>query len=229
MPPPSRSGWFQIGIDILNTIVDAATQSILAQTGDALNQVTESDRNEWWQHVGFISRPSKPDPKKASAQGVVIRQGDHDAVIASRDLRGQELKGSLDYGETCVYAPGTDGKGQARTLYKKDGSIHHYTRVGNSPTGAGMVMQLDASGNAARVLNGLGYGIVIDEDGVSITSKDASLTLAANGDVTLVGKGNTQVDGSGIVIGSLAAPGINSALTGVTGIAGKASLKVLIE
>lgn len=229
MKPPTISGLVHVGLDILTTTVNSATKRILAQTGDVVKDATDADGAEWWQHVGFASRPPKPQAGKQAAQAVVLKTSDRDVVIGSVDQRGLDLYGNLDHGESCLYAAGEDGEAQARVLLKKDGSINLYTRKGNTSSGAGMIIQIDAVNGAIRIVNDQGYGLIIDADGVKLTAKNSALVLAGGGDVTLVGKGKTQVDGSGIVIGSIAAPGVNSALTGVTGVAGKASLKVLIE
>lgn len=229
MAAPDLRGLIQTGYDILTTAVDKATKKITAQIGSVVGQTTDSDGAEWWQHYGLASRPPKPEAGKTAAQAVVIKGGDRDICIASQDLRGLELYGSLDHGEVCLYSAGDTGTGQARILLKKDGSVSLFTKQGNASGGTGMLIQLDAAGNAIRLLNASGHGIIIDDEGVKVTSGGAALTLKAGGDASLIGKGSTQVDGSGVVIGSLAVPGVNSALTGVTGVAGKASLKVLIE
>ncbi len=221
-------GFIWVGVDVLTTVVNATTKKILAQIGDVYHQATDSDNVEWWQHVGFASRPPKPEAKKKAAQCVVLRCGDHDISIASQDLRGLDLYGNLDHGETCIYAPGEDGTGQARALFKKNGSISLYTRVGNSSTGAGMIIQMDAENDAIRVTNGAGYGIIIDADGVRIFSgsRGSALTLGSSGTCSLIGTGQCQVDGSAIVLGSIAAPGVNSVCVGVAGIAAAGSAKV---
>lgn len=230
MGAPTLSEMFQIGVDVLRTTVEEATKRILAQTGAVNGEgQTDSDNVEWWQHVGFASRPPKAVPGSEACKAFVVRQGTVDAAIASHDMRGLEMYGNLSDGETCVYAPGEDGQGQARILLKKTGSINLYTRKGNTPDGAGMLVQIDAEAGAIRLVNDQGYGLIIDEDGVKLTAGSAGLTLESGGNVKLVGTGQTQVDGGGVCIGSLAVPGVNSALTGVTGLVGKASLKVLIE
>ena len=223
------AGLFQSGIDILKTTINTATKRILVSTGNnGPTQTSETDSVEWWQHVGFASRPAVPDAGKNAAQGFIIRAGDYDICLASQDMRGLDIYGSLGDGETCVYAPGKDSKGQARALFKNDGSIHLYTRVKNDPNGAGMVIQLDAQNDAIRLLNSKGYGLIIDANGVRATSIGAGLTLSPSGDVTLVGKGKCQIDGSGICLGSTAVPVANGALVGPTGLAGVCSTKVLI-
>ena len=229
MPYSSIGDLFQIGIHVLKTTISATTKKILAQTGNVNGEgLTESDGVEWWQHYGFASRPPKPVAGKEAPQAIVVRQGTIDAAIASQDLRGLEIYGNLAEGETCIYATGEDGEGQARTLYKKNGSITHYTRKGNTSGGTGMMFQLDAAAGAIRMLNDKGYAIILDADGITITCGTTALVLTPNS-AKLISPGQTQIDGGGVCIGSLAVPGINSALTGVTGVAGKASLKVVIE
>lgn len=222
---------WQRGLDVLNTVVDSTTKVITAMLGDSTNEETTSANAEWWQHVGFASRPSKPTKGSASAQCVVLKASDVDAVIASRDVRGEAIKGNLSYGETCIYASGEDGTSQGRILLKTDGSVNLYTRVGNTDGGAGMVIMLTPSTNTISLVNGLGYGIIIDADGVKITAggSGSGLTLNANGSVKLIGTGQTQIDGSTVLLGSVAVPVVNAALHGPTGISGAPSLKVLIE
>lgn len=107
---------------MLKSSVSAKTKRILVQLGDVVNQQNESDEAQWWQHVGFRSRPPKPEAGKRATQVVMVRRGDNDVVIASNDERGQDLE-DLDDGDTMVYAPGPDGTGKARILLKGDGSI----------------------------------------------------------------------------------------------------------
>lgn len=228
MAAPTLADVFQLGVDILRTSLSTATKKILAQTGSVVGKTTDADGVEWWQSVGFASRPPKPQAGKTAAQAIVIRQGGIDAAICSQDLRGLDLYAELADGETAVYAAGEDGTGQARSLYKKDGSIHHYTRKGNTADGAGMTVQLDADAGAIRMVNPDGFAIIIDSDGIKLTAGSASLTLSASGNVTLVGTGQTQVDGSGILLGAVGLPGLDNAITGPAGIAGKPSPKVLI-
>lgn len=225
----SLASLFTIGLDILNTKLSQKTKSILANMGDARSEQKDSDDVEWWQHVGFTSRPAKPVARGAAAQGFVVRTGGNDACIASKDLRGQELAGELGYGETCVYAAGENGTGQARILLKSNGSIHIYSREGNTSGGTGMTISLDAENGAIRLINNNGYGLIIDSDGVKLTATESCLSLGSDGVVKLIGTGAAQVDGTSITIGSTAVIGVNSALTGVSGPQGVASTKVLIE
>ncbi len=131
MSAPDLKGMIQVGYDVLTTTINEKTKKILAQIGSVLAETTDADNAEWWQHIGFASRPSKPEAKKKAAQAVVLRAGDHDVIVASQDLRGLELYGNLKAGETCAYAAGEDGLGQARTLWRNDGAITHFTTEGN--------------------------------------------------------------------------------------------------
>lgn len=245
MAAPTLGDVFRF-VDVLRTTVTATSKKIVAQIGSIgsesggepapndsgdgeVTAVTDNDDVEWWQHVGFASRPPKADPGNAAAQAFLIRQGGIDAAIASQDLRGLAIYGNLADGETCVYAGGADGKAQARVLLKADGSATLYTKKGNTDGGAGMMIQLDAANGAIRLVNDQGYGIIIDSSGVTLTAKNAGLTLGSDGNIKLIGTKQTQIDGAGVCLGSVVVPGVNSAITGPTGIAGKASLKVLIE
>ena len=226
MAAPSLSQAIAVGLDVLRTVIDAATGVILAQLGSVTAESTDTDEAEWWQTVGVISMPPKATAKQAACQVVTIRRGDRDVVVASRDLRGLKLAGSLRPGETCIYGAG-DGTAQGRVLIKDDGSVNIYTRA--SESGAGMIISATPATDTIAILNAAGNGIIIDGDSVKITAKGACLKLETGGDASLIGKGKTQVDGAGIVIGSVAVPVVNSAITGPVGIAGKPSLKVLIE
>lgn len=236
MPPPPSS-MLQVGLDVLRTVRDDTTKAILAYLGDVVGATgdeatpgaSDGERAAWWQHVGLVSRPSKPERGKAACQVVAYRQTDHDVVIASRDLRGLELAGKLEDGETCLYAGGTDGTGQARVILKADGAAMLYTKAGNVDGGGGMTVHLDAQTDTIRIVNSKGYGLVIDEDGVKLVTGSASLEMGADGVTLVATSGKAQIDGPSIIIGSAAVPVANAALKGPTGVAGSASLKTLIE
>jgi hypothetical protein len=221
-----------VGVDILSTAIDTVSRRIFAYLGDVKAEDGESDKATWMQHVGFASRPGKPIAGKSAAQCVRIRRSDGDVVLGSCDARTLEMYGALDDGETCISAGGPDGTAQGRVLLKKDGSVNAYTRAGNSSSGAGMVMQLDAANNAVRLLNGLGYGIIADANGITLTVGKASITLnGATGAITVTATAMLQIDGTAIVLGASPIPpipGAQSALFGATGIAGLPSTKVFI-
>lgn len=221
-------GLFQVGIDILVTTLESKTKSILAQLGDVINKVVDCDNAEWYQHVGFSSRPSKSDGKTA-AQAVAIRRSDRDIVIASKDPRSQAIYGSLKAGETAVYATGEDGTAQGRILLKSDSSINIFTRTSNSPSGTGMGIFVTPSQNKISIINGKGYGLVIDEDGVKILSGDSAINLSSSGTIDVLGKGAVTVDGTAVVLGAgPVVPAVSNAIHGATGLTGIASTKVFI-
>jgi hypothetical protein len=134
---------FDVGRDILVTYLNAATNVILAQTGDSTGSVPDADAAEWWQHTGFWSRPALPTQGGSSCQGLIIKRGDRDVIYASRDTRNSSIYGKLGDGETCVGA----STGQARTIYKSDGSIHHVTTVGNTPGGTTFIVNQSSDGS----------------------------------------------------------------------------------
>lgn len=134
------------GLDVLKTTLSAKTKAIVAQIGDAVNKVVEQDNVVWWQHVGFASRPPRPEAGRRAAQVIVAKAGDHDHAIASRDLRGLDLYGTLADGETCLYGAGEDGTAQGRVLIKKNGNVVIFTAKGNTSDGTGVTIQCNSDG-----------------------------------------------------------------------------------
>lgn len=254
MAPPDLRGLVRIGLEALNTTLGEKTKAILAQLGSTFHNTNESDDAIWWQHVGFASRPSKaiPNPGEngdfsspaegvdeddaesssgvpngSAAQTVVVRGGGRDHVIASRDPRSFDVYGDLEPGETCVYAAGTYGKAQGRALFKKDGSIHLYTRKGNTRVGEGMTFQLDAQEGAIRATNDKGFGFIIDGDGVKLTAGGATLTLNADGSISLIGTKTVQIDPS-VNIGEVTDPATDAVCCGPTGVASAAHPRLCV-
>jgi hypothetical protein len=125
-----------VGEDLLSTRRDAASNTIFAQTGDVVAEEAQGQECEFWQHVGFCSRPPQAVQGKTCAQAVTVRGSQRDAVVASRDLRAQEMYGLLSEGETCLYAAGKDGNSQARILLKDDGSINFVTTEADKDSGS---------------------------------------------------------------------------------------------
>jgi len=226
MSAPRAGDAFQF-VHVLGTRVAEKTKRILCQTGSNVGEgQPDASEVEHVQHVGFASRPSNNELGKDAASALVLRLGNREIAVASFDERGLPLYGNLKAGETCVYAAGADGAGQARILLKDNGSINLYTRKGNTEGGVGMMFQMDAENGAIRMINDQGYGIIIDEDGIKITSGAASLTLGADGGVSLIGTGRCVVDGSSICLGSIALPVVNSVCVGPAGLVAVASTKV---
>lgn len=120
--------------------------TIQRSTGDVISNDVEATDGEWMQHVGFCSRPPLAQPGQAAAQCVTFNRSDRRVCIASRDLRSAVISGNLDHGESAVYAAGPDGTGQARSLWKKDGSITQYTTDDNTAEGAGVYTRIGPDG-----------------------------------------------------------------------------------
>ena len=137
---------FAVGFDVLAMSVDATTGALLAQTGDAVSGQADGNGAEWWQHVGFSSRPSPPTAGQPAAQGISIKRSDHDLVIASRDIRALNSIGNLKDGETVIWATGANGMGQGKVLLKQDGSVTMFTTDSNAPGGNAVMWRISPTG-----------------------------------------------------------------------------------
>ena len=212
MAAPDARGMIHVGYDILTTTVNATTKKILAQLGDVYKQETDTDNAEWWQHVGLASRPPKPEAGRRAAQAAVFRAGDHDVVFASQDLRGLELYGNLDHGETCLYAPGESGTAQARVLLKKDGSLNLFTRAGNSSGGAGMGIFVNVDGSVSIVSSTGGAFLVSANGDVRAFNANGAVQVAADGTVKVSSATKVGISAPAVVLGgsAAAAPVVNS-------------------
>jgi hypothetical protein len=195
----------EIGLDILNTIRDEVTKQILAQLGHVQSGTSDADKVEVWQHVGFVSRPAKPEAGKQAAQAVSVRMGNHDATIAERDQRGIELAGAMEHGETCIYAPGEDGKAQGRILLKRNGNVAIITTQGNTPSGTSITVQVNTDGQI-HMTSPLG-GISITSDKITILSSTGAGAEFSSSGITLIGTG-VNVNGGSVVLGAGAATGV---------------------
>jgi len=194
MAAPSLREAFQVGVSILNTVVDKVTGTIMALTGDARAAVSEASEAEWWQQIGFASRPSNPTPTNTEAQGIcgetlVMRRGDRDICFASRDIRGQLLSGNLGPGETILYAGGATGTGQARVVLKSNGVVGLMTTDSNT-----------AGGNAVA--------LTLGPTSLNFTAPWGSIRFDASG-IHLLTAAGPRLDFGGISI-----PGIPSSVSG---------------
>jgi phage gp45-like len=195
------AGLIKVGVDILKTTVSKLTKRIVAQLGSVEEETTDADNVEWWQHVGFASRPPKPDPKKKAAQAVTIAGGDRDVVIASQDQRGLELYGNLADGETCVYAAGEDGNAQARILLKKDGGLHIFTKEGNTTDGKGIVFSVRSDGSVDLVTS-KGVALMMGTDAsAKLFTPNGSFEINASGAVKIAASGKLSLSGASVAIG----------------------------
>ena len=129
-----------VGVDIFTTTVES-NGSLLAQTGDVVSQ-SGGTPAEIWGPCNIAARPAKPIPGKSACQAVSLNQSDRDILIGFRDTRGQEIYGNLSEGETCIYAPGAEGEGQAKVVLKGDGSITLHTTTDNTHNGSGCYLRI---------------------------------------------------------------------------------------
>lgn len=224
MRPLTLGGMIEVGLDILSSVVSAATKRILVQTGDVAKESTETDNAEWWQHIGFASRPAKPEAGKKAAQAVVLKTSDRDVAVASVDQRGLNLYGNLGHGETCVYAAGEDGTSQARILLKNNGNVALYTAQGNAEGGASVTIQCNSDGEIH--LGSSFGGISITESGIVIAHADGSAIQLNSAGITLIGTG-IALNGASVSLGANAAMPVVWGPAGISGV-GSTSVKVAI-
>lgn len=217
----ARSNAIDDGADILSSKVDAKTKSVLLNTGDNSNARSDTDNVVSWQQCGYISRPSKPNKGKKSAQAVIVRRGGVDVSICTRDTRGQELAENLEYGETCVYAAGETGTAQARALFRASGSAGFFTRQGNTSAGAGVVAQVKADGTIV-LANAFG-GLEIGTSSAKLVFGASSIELTASG----IAFSGALADLATILV-KLGAGAAAPVLWGPTGVAGAASTAVTV-
>ncbi|WP_437489479.1 hypothetical protein WME75_10790 [Sorangium sp. So ce1014] len=207
MPVDLLSDIFENGADVLGTTIDSRGV-ILAQTGDAVNSEVLSDNAEWWQHVGFASRPAKAEPGKRACQGITLNQGCNDLCIASRDTRGTKIYGSLKEGEACVYAGGPSNTGTGRILLKDDGTtstITALTQQGNEASGEPILLQLSSEGKVVITAGARG-AVTIDANGIKLASA-ADVQVGASGNVAIIGAA-MALNAGAISLGASASDGV---------------------
>lgn len=202
MTAPSLTEAFQVGVHILKTFISDKTKKILAQTGDINGQGQVDGENvEWWQHVGFASRPAKAELGKTAAEAIVLRQGGHDVAFASQDLRGLDLYGKLAEGETCLYAAGSDGGAQARVLLKADGTIAVMTTEGNADGGKSMGLFIKTDGSISMV-SSTGAALLIGTDGgIKLFNGSGGLQVKADGSIKIASGSKVEMSGASITLG----------------------------
>lgn len=164
----------------------ADSGAVLAQTGDAVTGSVSDPDAVLWQSLGVVARPKKPSADGSACQAVVLKTSGRDYCIAYRDVRALELAGALGEGDTAIYAT----EGQARALFKADGSVTIITTADNTAAGQTVAlsvgpdgikmfgpwgaMTLDAAGFQVAVAGGA-TTLVMDADGMTVSGKTASL------------------------------------------------------
>lgn len=119
---------FSVGLDVLATSVDQATNAITATLGDSTGGATDGEGAEFMFPPGLAAVPAPPTPGSPSAQAFTFRQGDRDIILGIRDARAAAMYGNLKPGEAALYAT----VGAARVLVKADGSVTLYTTHNNT-------------------------------------------------------------------------------------------------
>lgn len=208
MPAKSIGSIFDVGADVLGSARNATNGSISVQIGDAVGKEVRCDNASWWQHIGFASRPAKAEDGRSSAQTIAIETGDRDICFASRDIRGQGIYGSLDAGETCVYAGGPNNTGTGRVLFKDNGTVSTVTLLtqkGNTQNGNPIVVQLSSAGQITLANEDKGT-IVLDQEGIKMATT-GKVQIGASDAVTLIGSSMALNAGS-VSLGANASEGV---------------------
>jgi|SRR6185312_10070947 len=225
---------YSIGKDVLYAAINKVTGVVEVQLGDSVEGTADSDKAELWYPPGFVAIPAPPTKGQASCQAIAFQRGDHDAIVATRDTRNSSIYGKLKAGETCVFA----SIGQARTIYKADGSITHYTTADNSPGGVQHSVTLSPDG--WKVVTQFG-SITLDAAGITLTVGPAALVLTPAGLAKLMGTQASMQGSIAAVAGTIAtclgpaatptpgAPSLTSAIHGLNGASGAPSVNVFIS
>lgn len=153
----------------------ADTGAVLAQTGSASAQRVDDPDAVLWQSLGVVARPKAPGTDGRGCQAIVLRSSGRDYCIAYRDVRALSLAGALGEGDTCVYA--TDG--QARALFKADGSITLITTADNTATGQTVLFSVGTTGIKAVTPWGVA---TIDENGIQLAAAGGASFLKLDAD-----------------------------------------------
>ncbi len=129
---------FDTGVDILDSKLDVETGTVVMSVGSITDNEITSSNAEWWQTVGLCSLPAKVNGEKRAAQCITLKRSDRDLIIASRDLRNNDIYGKLAAGETCLYASGS----QARTILNNKGEVVLMTTADNTKNGKGVYLKV---------------------------------------------------------------------------------------
>jgi hypothetical protein len=223
---------------------NAQNGAITMTLGNAISGEVYYSECELWSSPGIISAPLLPAASTNntdSAQVMYFNYNDQKIGFAVRDTRNMLQAGLIQPGETCVYAPGAQG----RILIKLDSSINLVTT--SDGTSSGQTVGIFVGTDTISIQNQYG-AIMISSSGITITAGAAAVTLDANtGTASLLGQtANVQgavasVSGSSatmigpqatpaapVLIGATPAP-TNTALYGPTGEAGLPAPSVLLS
>lgn len=202
----------QIGYDVLGSVRNTNNGVVSIQLGDSTGGEVRSDNAEWWQHVGFVSRPSSPVAGKPACQVISLERTDRDICIASRDVRYSTTYGTLSPGETALYASGPNGTGTNRLLLKDSGSIASQTmlcQAGNSSSGNPVLIQISSDdGGKINIAAGSNGAITLDSTGIKFATP-GKIQLGSSGELTLIGQ-TLALNGSSVSLGAGAVVGVGN-------------------
>lgn len=199
-------------------------------TGRDFTQDLKADRMQGAEILARVRSGLSSLPPKgtevliAFPRGMETKPGAGVIIAELSRVQNTATYGNLAENELCL-APGS-ADAIARILMKANNSINLYTKT---PANKGMLISMDPSTDTISIVNSKGYGIIIDPTGIKLTAKDSGIQLGDDGNSKFISKKQTQIDGATIMLGSVGVPGANSAIHGPAGMAGIASLKVLIE
>jgi hypothetical protein len=211
-----------IGLQVLNTFSGDTNNSTQVQLGDVLSDDAESQAAQWFQHVGFASKPSAPIPGTSATETVAVRDTQRDAVVASRDIVSQENASNLSDGETMLYGAGSDGTAQGRVIIKQDGSVSLYTTDTNDKSGNGVYLSITPT--ALEFIAPWGK-LIFDATGFHVkTQAGASMDLGALNfpavpslsNFARITAGNVTLDSSAVMLGPSAAGVYSAAAYAIT-------------
>lgn len=112
------------------------TGAVILAIGDANSKISHDERVIHLQTSGIVSIP----PVGAEILGYETSAGY--ISIAGRDITTGKIAGRMSVGETTVYAPGS----QACTLYKRDGSVTHFTTDNQTENGKSIFARVAKTG-----------------------------------------------------------------------------------
>jgi hypothetical protein len=206
--------------ECMSSTLDDTTGAITLQVGDCLHDRSEdSDVPAFGAIGGILHRPAPAASKDAGAEVVLLRcAADTDIAIAGRDVRVKKIAGSLLEGETAVFA----SQGQARCIFKADGSITLYTTDDNTESGTSVAVTVGPGG--VKVIHPSGV-LTIDSGGVQIGESGGAFLKMSGNEITLSANKITIAGGS-VALGMNCAP-TNTVLYGPSGMAGIPSPSVL--
>lgn len=164
-----------IGLDVLKVERDDDSGNITAHIGDSVSNSVSFQGCEYWQHIGFCSLPAKATPNQPSAQVIAIPNGDRDIIIASKDIRCQQIYGSLEAGETCIFG----GNSKARILIKNNDSCTIYSSGANDAIVYVSPTEIRSQiGSTVMIQTANSFDIQVGSS--RLTIKDGEITLMAN-------------------------------------------------